>query len=276
MIDQIHRVLLIICVLLFAQLGYGQYAETIVSGRPGNANGPFGVGKGVYQVQMGQNFGRTNNSLSRSYKGFYPTESMRNGPDVLFRIGLKEDFELRVGGSYVFSDESHYENNSSTSASGAERISIGFRQFLFRQKGVLPSTALQFATDFGGSQEYKKDLPDAVLRLNLANRITEKLNLNWNFISRWVPDNPQIVGFYIFSFGYPLAEKLSITAELFGAIDQTTKLNTGMGLAYLINKHFLIDIYGSYGRNEIERGNVEQEVIAFNGGISYRIVRREQ
>jgi hypothetical protein len=267
--------IIFIALLVLPNLAVAQFAENITSGRPGNANGPFSVGKGVYQVQFGQNFLFANNEVSEGYRDSYAKERMINGPDVLFRIGLKEDFELRIGGIYTFSEQAKFEEtNETVDISGLNRILIGFRQTLYYQKAFWPTVALQFTSDFGGVDEYQKDLPDAILRLNLANRIGPKLNLNWNFISRWVPDETNIVGFYIFNFSYPLSDSFTISAEVFGDIDATTKLNGGMGLAYLLNPNFQLDLYGSYGVNEIEMGNVRNELIAINGGISYRIVKR--
>lgn len=268
---------LLALLLALPQLVYSQYSETIASGRPGNANGPFSVGKGVYQVQFGQNFIQSTNSASSNYKGFLPEERIISGPDVLFRIGIKEDFELRIGAAYTFSEKVNYTPSEfNEQFSGLNTFVIGVRQNLFAQKGILPATAIQFTTNFGGVNEYKKELPDASFRLNLANKIGEKLNLNWNFISRWEPDNSSITGFYIFSFSYPILKDLTISAEVFGNIDETTKLNGGIGLSYILNSNFQIDAYGSYGKNEIERGNITQELFTMNAGISYRIVKRDK
>ena len=268
-------ILFLFFVLLSLDL-QAQFQDNIASGRPGNANGAFSVGKGVYQVQFGQNFIQSSNTASEAYKDAYPKERMISGPDVLFRIGLTEQSELRLGGLYSFSDQIKYDNeNVNQDLSGLSAIVLGIRSTLFMQKGVLPTTAIQFTTEFGGGGDYKQDLPLASFRLNLGNRITEKLNLNWNFISRWIPDNKEVNGFYIFSFSYSLRDALSVTAEAFGNIDETTKLNTGLGLSYILNSNFQLDAYSSYGSNKIQGGNVTNEVINFNAGISYRIVNRD-
>lgn len=228
-------------------------------------------------MQLGQNFLMTTNELSEAYREFYPKENFTSAPDVLFRIGVKEDFELRVGAIYTISEELKYADTDETEdLSGLNRFFIGFRQKLFDQKGILPATGLQFTTDFGGVDEYKNELPNAIFRLNFANKIGSKLNLNWNFISSWNMDQSNILGFYIFSFSYPLSSSFAVTAEVFGDIDETTKFNGGVGLAYLLNDHFQFDLYGSYGRNELQRGNVENELTVINGGISYRIVNRKE
>ncbi len=195
----------------------------------------------------------------------------------MFRIGLKETVELRLGGVYSISEEVKFDQGGQNqSFSGFSNLLLGIRSTLFMQKGILPATAIQFTTDFGGGDDYDKKLPDAAFRVNFSNRIGEKLNLNWNFISRWIPDNADIAGFYIFSFSYPLTNDLSMTAEAFGNIDETTKLNTGVGFSYILGSNLQFDLYGSYGRNEIEKGNVEREIINFNAGVSYRIVNRKE
>lgn|GEM_PF-2589715 len=275
MINIRHIVLSSFLSILSLQLN-AQFAERIGSGRPGNANAAFSVGKGVYQVQFGQNMIRTSNSFDEGYEDFAAKERVFSGPDVMFRIGIKEDVELRFGGIYSFSEKVKYSNSElDTDLDGMNSVFLGIRSTLFQQKGIFPATAIQFTTDFGGSGDYKQDLPNAGFRVNFTNKLTEKLNLNWNFISRWVPDNSDVNGFYIFSFSYPITDDLSATAEIFGGIDETTKVNTGFGLSYIIGNDFQLDAYGSYGSNQIERGHIENEVVAINAGISYRLVYRD-
>lgn len=270
------HIILCLFLIILGHEGFGQFSENIASGRPGNANGAFSVGKGVYQVQFGQNFVRSTNTTSDLYKNSYPKQRSISGPDVLFRIGLTEQSELRFGGVYSFSEEIKYnDENLNENLSGLSVFVVGIRSTLFMQKGILPATAIQFTTNFGGGGDYQQDAPTASFRLNLGNRITEKLNLNWNFISSWVPDNPNVTGFYIFSFSYELVKDLSLTAEAFGNIDETTKFNTGLGLSYILNSNFQLDAYSSYGSNKLTGGNVTNEVVNFNAGISYRIVKRD-
>lgn len=252
-----------------------QFAERIGSGRPGNANGAFSVGKGVYQVQTGFNYAETSLDLADGESLSLADKRTIHSMDAMFRIGIKEDFELRISGNFNSSDQADFSDHSSIQRSGLESINIGIRQTLFQQKGILPATAIQFTANFSGSKDYRTDKPDATFRINFTNSIAKKLIFNYNFSSRWQTDNSSIQGFYIFSFGYPLTENFSVTAETFGLIGENNNvINGGLGLAYMINDNFQLDVYGSYGRNRFNEFSSEQELTTITTGISYRIVNR--
>lgn len=274
--NNIYRLSITLSILFLANnAAFAQFAENIASGRPGNANGAFSVGKGVYQVQAGYNYFNTTLKPNASLAGTVPKNQILNGGDVLFRIGIKEDVELRLGGVFVGSEKTDASDISpSRTTSGLQAVNIGIRNLLFKQKGILPATAIQFAANFGGSEDYKKSNPDATFRINFSNLIAKKLNLNWNFSSRWAPDNSNIVGFYIFSFSYPLIGALTATAETFGNIEEQTTVNGGFGLSYIINSNFQLDAYGSYGSKEIQGGKIQQEDLYISTGISFRLVKR--
>jgi len=264
----------ILILLAFSLSVKAQFSEGIASGRPGNANGAFSVGKGVYQVQAGYNF--TTQSLQNDeFADQFAQDREVRSTDAIFRIGIKEDFELRVFGSFVEQDQRDFLSEPSSSRSGLDRINVGVRQTLFQQIGVLPATAIQFTVDFGGLDEYQKNNPDAIFRLNFSNRLSSRFNLNYNASSRWRTDNSSLQGFFIVSLGYRITNKLSVTAESFSVINEESQtLNGGLGFAYFFSNHFMIDIYGSYGRNSFKDIPLDQELFNLSTGISYRIVNR--
>ena len=175
----------LILIIFAANNGHAQFNERIGSGRPGNANNAYTVGAGVYQIQTGHNYFNTKIDPSADAEGIIPEEVISHAPDVLFRIGIKEDLELRLGGVFVLSNQIAATDSSiAEERSGVEGCYIGFRQHVFEQSGFWPALAIQFNTDFGGSKDFKKDNPDPRLRFNFTNLMGQKLNLNWNFIRR--------------------------------------------------------------------------------------------
>jgi hypothetical protein len=251
-----------------------QFSETIASGRPGNANGTNSVGKGVYQAQIGYNFA-TSSLSGEDLIGELPDYREFQGADAMFRIGLREDFELRIFTNAFGLDRSKYENDQDIERSGLERLTLGFRQSLTEQKGFWPAFCVQFAVDFGGIGQYQSQNPDPILRLNFSNRISEKFVINYNVANRWNVDESNLQGFYIVNLGYALSEKFTIATEGFGFIrGDGNVINGGIGLAYLLNDDFQLDMYGSYGTNHFEDFQSEQALLSLTAGISYRIVSR--
>lgn len=251
-----------------------QFTETIASGRPGNANGTNSVGKGVYQAQIGYNF--ISSSLSGAdLRGVLPDDREFQGADGMFRIGLKEDFELRISTNVFGLDRSTFVNDEVIDRSGLERLTVGVRQSLTEQKGFWPASCIQFSVDFGGIGQYQEKTPDAIFRLNLANRINDQLVVSYNVSNRWNVDESNLQGFYIVNLAYALTDKFTLAAEGFGFImEESNAVNGGLGLAYLLNNDFQFDIYGSYGTNQFNDFQSEQALLSLTAGISYRIVNR--
>ncbi len=251
-----------------------QFAESIASGRPGNANGTNSVGKGVYQAQIGYNF--INSSLSGSdLKGILPNDRLFQGADGMFRIGLREDNELRISTNIFSMDRRNFENDESIDQSGLENFTIGFRQTLTQQQGFWPGFCIQFIIDFGGIGQYKSNNPDPILRLNFVNQLSDNLTISYNVANRWNVDESNLSGFYIVNLAYGLSDKFSLAAEGFGFIrEESNAMNGGLGLAYLVNNDFQLDLYGSYGKNYFKGYQSEQALLSLTAGISYRIVNR--
>ena len=251
-----------------------QFAETIASGRPGNANGTNSVGRGVYQAQIGYNFVRT--SLNGTdLKDVLADQRDLQGADGMFRIGLKEDFELRIFTNAFHKDRRDFADEASIDQSGFESLTIGIRQTLTQAEGIRPGFCVQFAVDFGGIGQYNTESPDPILRLNFSNRISDKLVVNYNLANRWNVDESNLQGFYILNLGYALTQKFTISGEGFGFIrDDGNNINGGIGLAYLLNADIQLDVYGSYGTNYFNDYQSEQALVSLTAGISYRIVNR--
>lgn len=83
--------------ILFTFIGYSaqaQYTETLNSNRPGESQGAFAVGTGVYQLEVGGFYGNDEHAL-------YKTNTHLWGADYSLRVGiLAEILELNLIGSY--------------------------------------------------------------------------------------------------------------------------------------------------------------------------------
>ena len=165
---------------------FSQYTEKIGSGRPGQANGPFGVGKNIYQVQTGFRLSEVD---SEYFIFKLNTEIIDNS--TMFRIGLFERTELRAGIDYNIRDKFREENTVLQSQSrtsnreervlnGVSNMSLGIRQNLTQQKKALPAIGIQATALLGGLNDYKTDVVAVQFRLLLQHKITKNLLLNTN------------------------------------------------------------------------------------------------
>ena len=259
---------------LIALSAEAQFAKSIASGRPGNANGTNSVGKGVYQAQIGYNLGGTS-LIGTDLEGVLADEQAIQGADGMFRIGLREDFELRISTNAFAQDESDFAGDRQLDRAGLESFAVGFRQTLTEQQGIWPAFCVQFTADFGGIGQYKVDNPDPILRLNFSNQLSDKLVMNYNFSNRWNVDESNMQGFYILNIAYAMSERFTLAAEGFGIVrEDVHTLNAGLGLAYLANDDLQLDLYGSYGSNRFNEFQSQQAVWNLSVGISYRLVNR--
>ena len=103
-------------VLFFMSLkSYSQSNDTIRTGRPGQAIGPYVVGTGYFQIQSGLDFASSENSIDR-------TKSQISNNVV--RYGLTENFELSA---LVNIQNDRHSLSSLADTSGLSEMHLGFR-----------------------------------------------------------------------------------------------------------------------------------------------------
>lgn len=225
---------------------FAQYSETISSGRPGQAIGPFAVGKYVFQMQTGIDY------ISAS-QGVTTTGSYI--PNSVFRYGILEGFELNSGLAYTFSE-------------GYEDLSyflIGSRINLYKGTTKLPAIGLQAsfyiptATDVS-----KKVLPEALFVVggSFSNKLGYTINIGSSF-----NENFNATGKYVLNFSYSLSDKVGVFFEPYGTFTSNYfNIMFDTGLSYLVNNNFQLDILTGYGKNN----NMSEFMVG--AGFSWRFL----
>ncbi len=232
------KIFFLIAFALVNQLLYAQYNETIRTGRPGQAIGPFSVGKNVFQTQTGFDYGGSSQSYS-DYSNYYLN------PNTVLRYGISEKIEINSSASYR--TENIKLNGSQYKLSGINTYSVGSRVNLFNNENNGPSIGLQgtllFPITFG---DYEDNFISYTLMAIVAQRISEKfsstLNLGSNINSK--------IGIYVLNLGYSINEKFGVFAEMYGDFDKNNfQKNWDTGISFLANNNLQFDIYGGYGSN---------------------------
>lgn len=216
-----------------------QYAETLVSDRPGLGNSPLTVGKRVLQVQPGMQFKNIHASV-------YSDEVGREwGTDQVIRYGLFERVELSTCFAYQYARlwEEHRPvekwNTSQISklnlsarwnilAGNARKPSIGLLanfEFFYRNQLVAPtSPSVVFMISFSPFKEL------GVL-VNVG--LNEPIHRNPDF-------------FFLLNTAYQLSERFSFFMEYYlepptAFFESALKFDTGM--AFLVHNNLQLDFF---------------------------------
>ena len=148
-----------------------QYTETINSNRPGQSQGAFSVGTGVYQAELGGFYEKQSHNL------LY-TDTQGKGIDFALRAGIwQEQFEVSITGSYLNEEVTPTAGSAPTySQSGFPILTLGAKYLIydpyknpkeeinlysyranhrFKWKTLLPAVSLYLGTNY----IYKEDNP---------------------------------------------------------------------------------------------------------------------
>jgi hypothetical protein len=255
---------------LLSTAATAQFSERIATGRPGQANGPFSVGKAIYQIQTGIDFGEktTEDDQLVQKRGFVSNAST-------FRVGIKEDVELRANYQFQIKDKT-IQPTEGSQQNGFRTLGIGVRQFLFEQNRLLPAFGLQLTLLNQGFQKSKQlQHSDLELRIIAQHRISPKLSLNTNLSFRRSLHERETISPYVLSFRYLIHEKWRIVWEAYGTIrKRDISLLYDIGLGYFINKNFQLDLYGGYAENKVGEFGPEINEWFVSSGLSYRLNKR--
>lgn len=228
--------------LLLLQTGtsFGQYGETIRSGRPGQSIGPFTVGARVFQVQSGV-----------EPSGFDQSKtSMASGQTLagvgVVRLGITEQFEVGMGAVYQW-DEAVV-NGLDSSYNGLSAYSLRMRSNIYIGKGLIPTIGWQLNMNLPVLTEAYQ-IPHVAPKLTMmfSQNLGKGFGLLTNVGAIWGSNGNLPKWFYTCNLNYSISSKYNAFIEPYGFLqdDQwNRKLNAG--LAYLVNKDLQLDISGAY------------------------------
>jgi len=243
------------------QTGFGQYWETIRSGRPGQSIGPFTVGKNILQIQSGMDvFGFENNTANVKGDGFLNNTVVRYGIGERFEISALADFRFETINS----------GGTETDLSGLAAFDVGGRYHIYSGQDLVPSVGFQLRFRLPVlSEDYKIDdvAPRFVIITN--QQLSETFTLFTNWGASWNGVNSTATGFYTINLAFPISGKLGGFIENYGSItDGNFDSRFDAGLAFLVNNDLQLDLLGGPGRND----GVKDYFISV--GVSWRTKRK--
>ncbi|MEQ8423885.1 MAG: transporter [Cyclobacteriaceae bacterium] len=256
------RLLLAFIIFLSAaQSGFGQYGETIRSGRPGQSIGPFTVGKGILQIQSGMDvFGFEDDAANVKGDGFLNNTVVRYGLAERFEISALTDFRYETI------------NLSGTEADrgGLASFDVGGRYHIYTGHGLVPNLGFQLRFRLPIlSDDYKIDDVAPRFTIITSQQLSETFTLFTNWGASWNGVNSTATGFYTINLAFPISGRLGGFIENYGSTtDGNFDSRFDAGFSYLINNDLQFDLLGGPGKND----GVKDYFISL--GVSWRTRRK--
>jgi hypothetical protein len=216
-------------------------AEPLVADRPDFTESTETVGPGRLQLEGGYTLFRVEE------------EKLHSLGELLLRIGLLEQFELRLAGnSYVWLE------SPSGNDQGFVDMSLGAKIKLLEAAEdfdlIRPNVALIFGTTLPtGSVDFSANEPQPFMKLALSWGISERLSLGSNLNYAYLSEDGE--RFHQFSgsltLGYKLTEKWGTYIEYFGFVpasrDGPNESFFDGGFTYLVNDNLQLDARAGVG-----------------------------
>ena len=231
--------------------------EPLVTDRPDFTESTDAIPVGHFQLDAGYSFTNDRESKNRTRE--------HTAPEFLLRIGVVEDFELRIGWEgYGWTDTQFQREtrrgrrvNRDDWTQGANDLSFGFKYKFAEQDGLIPHLGVIGAiTVPSGSTGVSSGDVDPGIVLLWAYDVSDTFSLAGN-VGVGVPTDEGdrfIQTSASLSAAFTLSEKLGAYIEYFGFYPNTERSDAAhsvnAGLTYLINNNFQVDWRIGMGLNE--------------------------
>lgn len=242
-------------------VSYSQSNNTIRTGRPGQAIGPYVVGTGYFQIQSGLDFASSESS------GDMSNSQISNN---VLRYGLTENFEIS---SLINFQKDRHSLSSISDTEGLSQMHIGFRYNLIdHPDGLIPGFGIQtrFRTTHTSSDYRTKYLAPIIVFVTnhkLSDSVAWGHNLGVS--NDGIGPIPKYT--FVSNLSFPIAGNWGSFIEVYGDIkDEYGRVFVDTGFSYLVNNDLQLDTFFGGGNN---RGVSE---FFISVGLSWRIQTRKE
>ena len=253
------RIFHLLCFTLFhAAPIFAQFNETIVSDRPGQSNSPYTVGKMVFQLQTGLQFGGGNADNYKSNEFELP---------AFIRFGITDKIELNT--LWGFKNVKTESLNQESKSSGLNVVNFGVRFNIFEETEKAPAVGFEFAYKTKmNSSDFKPDHPATKFSFMASKGFSDLISVTANLGADFNGDSSQPDGLYTLNLVLVVSDELSVFFENYGFFNGD-KFDTyfDFGGAYILNSNLQLDLSGGFGYND------DTFSYLVSGGVSYRIIK---
>ena len=228
-----------ILTILFTGFHVLAQEETLemITDRPDATESPTTVPKGFLQLETGAFYDSFEEDTIKTETVGYNTS--------LFRYGLFDNFELRLGFNFEETRFSVNDVEDDNVASGFSHLLFGFKVAVLDEKGWVPEIGVlgHLYLPFTAGEDYKPETTGADFRFSFAHTLSEKSSIGYNLGAQWGNDSPEIAYVYTLSYGYSVLDTLGIYAEIYGDLPENSQANHfwDAGLTYAIKPNIQLD-----------------------------------
>lgn len=226
------KYILLFVSLFFSSIITAQEKPVANPDRPNQTDATYTIEKGYLQWENG--IFLQHNEESKTY----------GIANVLFRLGVLKNFEIRLSGLLVNEKEKTIPANT-----GVQSSELGFKVKLLKQNKILPAVSLSSSATlpFFMSKPFKTGLVQNTTKVLFSNDIDKTTQLGYNTgvitIKHAVP-----VWFYTISFSKQLNNELGSFIESYSFFQSATKpdFNFDGGFSYSFSDLFVADIAAGF------------------------------
>lgn len=235
-----------------------QFNETIVSDQPGQSNSPYAVGKKVFQLQTGLQFGGGSADNFKSDDFELP---------AFIRFGITDKIELNT--LWGFKNIKSESSNRESTSSGFNVVNFGVRFNIFKETDKAPALGFEFAYKTKMvSSDFKPDYPATKFMFMASKGLSDLISITANLGADFSGNSGQPDGLYTINLVLAVNDELSVFFENYGFFSGNTfDTYFDFGGAYILNPNLQLDLYGGFGYNN------DTFSYLISGGVSYRITK---
>jgi len=255
--------ILTVAILFIGLLSYGQETEVpgMVTDRPDATESPLTVPQGYLQVETGAFYNTYENDED------FKTENLGYNTS-LFRYGILENLELRVGINYAENRISTDDVAAEITTDGLTPLLLGAKVEIADEDGWKPQIGLlgHLYLPFTASDAFKPNTTGADFRFSFAHTLSEKSSLSYNVGGQWGNDSPELAYIYTLSYGYTITDALGFYAEIYGDFPENSQANHlwDAGLTYALKPNIQLDA-------TVGTSFTEGQDLLLSAGVSFRI-----
>ena len=278
-----NKKILLFFFLCSCSLLNAQYTDIINSNRPGFSESPYSVGLGIYQLEAGlflnSSQGTDTTNIAKSF-----------GTNLMFRTSLFKE-KLEINTQFSLQKDNVTSKNivpEQTTTTRVSRFQIGAKYLVFEQayedkskeirswkrrhsfdwKRIIPSISVYAGINTNFVDElYKKEKMTPKAGILLQNNLSTSLNVVTNLFYDAIGSEYAELS-YLCTGTYAFDRDWSTFLEYKGSHNKFINAhNFGVGLAYLVNRHFQVDASTRLNFN----GKTTEKYAAI--GFSFRLDR---
>jgi hypothetical protein len=192
------------------------------------------VEKDILQIELYSDQTVSRNNLSKTVNWSLPS--------ALLRYGLSDRVELQVVTPFTL--EQIHMDNTIYSKHYMNKVQIGAIINIVKRNKWIPETSFTYRSIVPFESDETVEKISHLVSLNLSNRLSEKLLLNYNFRYKINPQTTNSEQF-VANLGYAVNKKFQVFAETsIHIISSTVQSNLFVGgLAYTLMKDLFLNLY---------------------------------